>query len=108
MINRAIVLIVMSHLFFVGPISAGVIRGKIYLIEGHISPACRSIVIKRQGDGALVYYRLPDTGADNSLLAVAMMAYSQDRNVTLISSDGVTTGCGTESRVEIIRITNPD
>lgn len=90
------------------PASAGVARGTIYLLEGHINPACRVLVIKQETDGALAYYRIPDTGADNSILAVAMMAFSQKRKVTLVYSDGGTTGCGTEPRIDFLRVTDPE
>ena len=90
-----------------GSAQAGTVTGKIYLLEGHVNPACRVLVIKRSSDANLAYYRIPNTGSDNSILAVAIMAFSQDRSVTLVYSDNNTTGCGPEQSVEYIRVTNP-
>ncbi len=87
--------------------SAEEVRGKIQSLEGHINPACRTIIFKND-TGALSAFRIPDTQNDNSILAVAMMAYSQDRKVTIVYVPGSTTGCGSEPRIDILRISRPD
>jgi hypothetical protein len=84
------------------PALASTVTGKIVSIEGHIFPACRVLVI-RKDDGALAQFRIPDTGADNSILAVGMMAFSANMKILLSYSDGGTTGCGTEPKVEYLR-----
>jgi hypothetical protein len=87
--------------------SAEEIHGKIQSLEGHINPACRTIFLKNDA-GELSAYRVPNTQNDNSILAVAMMAYSQDRKVTIVYVPGSTTGCGSEPRIDIFRISRPD
>ena len=93
---------VLSLLMLSTPALAGTATGKIVSIEGHIFPACRTLVI-RKDDGALAQFRIPDTGADNSILAVGMMAFGANMKVLLSYSDGGTTGCGTEPKVEYLR-----
>lgn len=85
--------------------TAASVTGKVHVLEGHVNPACRMLFVKPDHEEGLKIFRLPDTGADNSILAVAMMALSQDRPVTVVYTDGSTTGCGTEPRVEYLRIT---
>lgn len=87
---------------------AGSAHGRIQFVEGHINPACRVIALKRSSDGAIVLYRIPDTGADNSILAVAMTAFSLRQNVTIVFSDNGTTGCGSEPRIEFLRMAADD
>lgn len=87
--------------------SAEEMRGKIQSLEGHINPACRTIFLKNDA-GELSAFRVPNTQNDNSILAVAMMAYSQDRKVTIVYVPGSTTGCGSEPRIDILRISRPD
>ncbi|WP_155006246.1 hypothetical protein [Sphingomonas hengshuiensis] len=81
--------------------------GKVMFVEGHINPACRQIAIKPDSGASLLYFRVPDTGADNSIEAVALTAVATGFNVRLIYTSGVTTGCGSEPRVEYIRLERP-
>ncbi|WP_125996387.1 hypothetical protein [Sphingomonas sp. S-NIH.Pt15_0812] len=106
MYRKLIGMALLAQLAFAYPAWAGVARGTIYQLEGHVNPACRVLIIKRETDSALAYFRIPDTGTDNSILAVAMMAFSQKRKVTLVYSDGGTTGCGTEPRIDFLRVTD--
>jgi hypothetical protein len=88
-----------------GVVEATAVTGKIVSIDGHVYPACRVIVIKREDNGALEYYRIPDTGADNSILAVGLSAIATRLSVVLSYTPGVTSGCGTEPRVDFLSIT---
>lgn len=89
------------------PALAGSVTGKIVSVEGHVSPACRLIGIRRDSDNALLYYRVPDTGADNSILAVAMMSMASAYKAILVYADGATTGCGSENRIDYLRVVTP-
>lgn len=83
------------------------VHGSIQSLEGHINPACRVIWLKSDA-GNILPFRIPNTQNDNSILAVAMMAYSQDRKVTITYEPVSTTGCGGEPRIDILRISRPD
>lgn len=86
------------------PAMAGTTNGKVIFVEGHISSSCRILAIDDDTDHSIKYYRLPDTGADNSMMAVAMLAFSLQKSVTVVFADGGTTGCGTEPRVDYLRL----
>lgn len=104
---RSFFLIIFSIILPWATCSAEEMRGKIQSLEGHINPACRTIFLKNDA-GELSAFRVPNTQNDNSILAVAMMAYSQDRKVTIVYVPGSTTGGGSEPRIDILRISRPD
>lgn len=83
------------------------VQGKIVVTQGHEAPACRTVTLKRN-DGALMYFRIPDTGADNSILSITITALTTRLNVEVTYDPAVTTGCGTEPKITFISlIANP-
>lgn len=58
-------------------------------------PACRLLTLRTDPDGSVMYFRIPDTGSDSSMLAAAMTAIAANMKVLVSFSPGVTTGCGT-------------
>jgi len=77
-----------------------ILEGRVVLAEGHINPNCRRLRL-RTDSGSEAWFRIPDTGADNSILSVALTALNTGRKVQ-IAYDGSTTGCGTEPRISYI------
>ena len=102
-----IVLTVLMLTIGLNPAYAATVSGTVASVEGHISPACRVLVIKNGVSGGSEYYRIPDTGTDNSILAVALTAIATNQQVVLTYTSGVTTGCGTEPRIEYLRLSRP-
>lgn len=78
-------------------------EGRVISIDGHIHPYCRALYLKRDDNGAINAFRIPDTGTDNSIEAVAITAAVTGKRV-LVNYDSQTTGCGTEPRVIYIRL----
>ncbi|MCW2404412.1 hypothetical protein M2336_001041 [Sphingobium sp. B1D7B] len=78
--------------------------GKVVRTQGHTIPSCRMTQIRRSSDGALIWLRIPDTGSDNSILAVALAALTADLAVTAAYDATIGTGCGTEPRINWIEI----
>lgn len=80
------------------------VQGKIVHTEGHISPACRMVEFKRSSDGALLWFWIPNTGSDNSIMAVTLTAVTTGLNVILTYDTSQTSGCGTEPEIQYIAI----
>lgn len=83
-------------------VSAQQTEGTVVSVDGHVFPACRVIAIRAESN-AISHFRIPDTGADNSILAVALTALTSGIKVR-VSYSTSTTGCGTEPRVDYISI----
>lgn len=75
------------------------VRGKVLQVQGHLNPACRMLFLKRNDNGATMWFRLPDLGADQSMLSVALTGLSAGLDVQIDYDQAVTTGCGTEPRI---------
>jgi len=84
------------------------VQGKVVLTQGHITPACRMVEFKRSSDGALLWFRIPDTGSDNSIMAVTLTAVTTGLNVILTYDTAVTSGCGTEPAIQYVSILSPN
>jgi hypothetical protein len=80
------------------------VRGKVTRTEGHLTPTCRRVFLKRNDDGAIMTFRIPDTGADESMLAVSLTALTTGLDVQIDYDSTVTTGCGTEPRIIFISV----
>jgi hypothetical protein len=78
--------------------------GKILQTQGHVVPACRMVLLRRSSDGTSLWFRVPDTGSDNSILAVTLTALTTGLSVMIDYDDSVTSGCGTEPRIGYISL----
>jgi hypothetical protein len=79
------------------------VSGRVLLTEGHEAPACRRLQLRTES-GNDMWFRLPNTGADNSILAVALTALAGSRKVQLAYNPSLLSGCGTEPRILYISI----
>ena len=79
------------------------VTGRVTLAEGHESPTCRRVRLRPE-NGNDMWFRLPDTGADNSILAVALAALAGSRTVQIAYNPTFTSGCGTEPKILYISI----
>ena len=80
------------------------VQGKIVQTQGHITPACRMVLLKRSSDGAGQWFRIPDTGNDNSIMSVTLTAVATGLNVIVTYDTAATSGCGTEPAIQYISI----
>ena len=77
--------------------------GRLLQVEGHEVPACRRLLLREDG-GPDRWFRVPDTGADNSILAVSLAALGSGKKVRVAWQAALTSGCGTEPKVLYIAI----
>jgi hypothetical protein len=77
--------------------------GRLLQAEGHESAACRRLLL-REDSGTDRWFRIPNTGADNSILAVSLAALGSGKKVRIAWQSTLTTGCGTEPKVLYISI----
>ena len=77
--------------------------GHLLQAEGHEVAACRRLRL-RDESGTERWFRIPDTGADNSILAVGLAALGSGKKVQIAWQPTLTSGCGTEPRVLYISI----
>lgn len=84
--------------------SADTVRGKIVRTQGHVAPNCRVVTVKRNDNGQLLHLRISATGAEDGVLAVTLTALTTALDVEIVFTPGVTTGCGTEPRIEWITL----
>lgn len=80
------------------------VTGKILQTQGHVNAACRMVQVRQNSDGAIFWFRVPDTGYDNSILAVTLTALTTGLSVIVDYDNTVTTGCGTEPRITYISL----
>jgi hypothetical protein len=78
--------------------------GRVLHVQGHVMASCRMIQIRRDSDGATFWFRIPDTGSDNSILAVALSALTTGLVVQVAYDTTIGSGCGTEPRIGWIGI----
>lgn len=83
---------------------ADTVRGKIIRTEGHISPNCRIVMLRRNDNGQIMVFRIASTGQEDGVLAVTLTALTTALDVEITFSPSVTTGCGGEPRIEYISI----
>lgn len=83
------------------------VTGRVLQAQGHQSAACRMLQIRENGTGRIVWLRIPNTGADNSILSVALTALTSGLSVLVDYNSAVTTGCGPEPAVTWISILSP-
>ncbi|MDV6331325.1 hypothetical protein [Asticcacaulis sp. 201] len=101
---RYLLLLGIFFSFSISTATAAEVRGQVVATEGHISPSCRTMLLKRKDNGQIQAFRIPDTGADQSILSVTLTALTAGVDVIINYDPGVTTGCGTEPRITIIQI----
>jgi hypothetical protein len=80
------------------PVGAAEVQltGKVVETQGHVQPRCRMLGLRTEGAGAIHWFRFPDTGNDNSILAVAMSAQATGSDVVVSYDPAIGSGCGTE------------
>jgi hypothetical protein len=96
----------MSAMVFTTPAMADVqyVQGKVVQTQGHVNAACRMVQIKKASDSGIVWFRIPNTGQDNSILAITMTALAAGLQVYVAYDPLVTTGCGTEPQIQWISL----
>lgn len=87
--------------------SIAVVRGKIVSTQGHEYPACRVVQLKRSDTGALMWFRIPSTGTEDSIMATTLTAVATGLEVSIAYDLALTTGCGPEPKISYISIYAP-
>lgn len=87
--------------------SSTTVRGKIVATEGHEVPVCRTVRLKRSDTGAIIFFRIPANGTDDGILATTLTAVTTGLEVDITYDLALTTGCGTEPRIQYITIFAP-
>ena len=78
-------------------------RGKIDFTGGHRSPNYRTVKFIENGSGATKTFRISDVqGSDIS--SVILMALATQSDVQIWFDPAVTTGCGSEPKIEYVRV----
>lgn len=81
-----------------------VVRGTISMTQGHESPACRTVGLRRQSDGQIMLFRIPATGLEDGIMAVTITALTMRLTVDVVYDPAQTTGCGSEPKIQYITI----
>ncbi|WP_146218157.1 MULTISPECIES: hypothetical protein [unclassified Caulobacter] len=81
--------------------------GKIRFTQGHENPACRVVELRKTSDGSSMYFRIPNTEGDGSIMAVTLTALASNLTVEVTYDPAVTTGCGSDPKIQYITIYNP-
>ncbi|SFK65083.1 hypothetical protein [Caulobacter sp. UNC279MFTsu5.1] len=103
-VRGAAALVLAATLPLATPARADAVRGVIIQTEGHISPSCRTVVLKRKDNGATISFRIATTNSEDGVMAVTLTALTTGREVQIFYTPGVTTGCGSEPRIEYITL----
>jgi hypothetical protein len=79
--------------------------GKVVTTQGHVVPACRTVVLKENGTGTLRLFRIADPGTGPDSIAAVLLAALVSRNdVSIYYETAQTTGCGTEPKILVVSI----
>jgi hypothetical protein len=75
--------------------------------QGHETPACRMLLFKRDDTGADMWFRLPNTGVEDSIMAVSLTAIATGYKSQLNYNPNLTSGCGSEPKILYLSIVAP-
>ena len=80
------------------------VSGRVMETQGHETPACRMVRLRNSAGGSDIWFRIPDTGKDDGILAVTLTALTSGLNVVIAYDPALTTGCGTEPKIQYISL----
>ena len=88
------------------PASAQAVQltGRVIQAEGHETPTCRRVALKRDDNGTISYFRISGSNNENGILAVALTALTSGLKVNLVYDTGIGSGCGPEPRIAYISL----
>lgn len=78
--------------------------GKIVSTQGHIAPDCRTVAHRENDTGNVKFFRILEVEGDDDIGTIVLSALTANRDTMIVFEPGVTTGCGTESRIDSIKI----
>lgn len=78
--------------------------GKIVFTEGHISPSCRQVQHKENDSGIVRTFRIQNVDTDDDVSSVVLAALVSGRDVKIWYDASITSGCGTQPRINYIRL----
>jgi hypothetical protein len=79
------------------------VTGKIVYVAGHVGPSCRQVALKTSG-GAVYWFRIADDNNNGGIFATSLTALTTGLTVDLVYDPAITSGCGTEPRIEYMLI----
>ena len=83
------------------------VAGKIIRTGAHQNPACRMVTVKRNDNGQLIHFRLPNIASETSLSAMTITALTTGYNVVVSYDPAIGSGCGTEPVISWIDLYAP-
>ncbi|BFM12774.1 hypothetical protein R50072_29270 [Simiduia litorea] len=81
-------------------------KGKILQTEGHSNPDCRTVVFKENSTGITKAFRIKNVAGDDDISSVILTAIISQKDVTIFYNPSVTTGCGTEPKIDYVTLYN--
>ena len=79
-------------------------KGKILSTQGHIAPNCRTVRHQENISGIITIFRMIDVAADDDISSIALSALMANRDVVIAFDSAVTSGCGTEPKIQFITV----
>lgn len=79
------------------------VRGTIIRTEGHESPACRTVVL-RKADGGLLPFRMPANSVENGIMSITLTALATRLEVEITYDPALTSGCGADPKIQYISL----
>lgn len=103
---RSVLLVFSSFLLATNLIAAieSTALGKVVFTEGHYSPSCRQVQHKENDTGVVKTFRILNVDSDDDISSIVLAALVSGRDVRIWYDDSVTTGCGTQPRINYIRM----
>ena len=91
---------------FAAPANADMftVRGRITVTQGHISPSCRMVQLRRVVDNEYMWFRIKGTGQEDSIMAVTLAALTSGLEVEITYDPAVSSGCGGEPGITYISL----
>ena len=80
------------------------VRGKVTVTQGHVSPSCRMVQLRRSIDNAYMWFRIKGTGQEDGVMAVTLAAITSGMEVEITYDPAVSSGCGGEPGIVYISL----
>ncbi|KRA60424.1 hypothetical protein ASD79_09345 [Caulobacter sp. Root655] len=109
-LTQSLLIVLACATLLAGPAFAAstTVRGTVIRTEGHENPICRTVVLKRKTDGAVMPFRIPTSSTENGIMSLTLTALATQLEVEITYDPAMTSGCGTDPKIQYISLFSAD
>lgn len=98
-----LVLLVFSNTLFAQMLNTG--KGKIVSVIAHTAQKCRMVTFSNK-TGGLSHFRIDNDEGSADIYSLLLAAVTSQNDVTIFYQEELTTGCGSEPKIQYVVIAN--